>query len=58
MEKNTIYIKVIGGLISDIDNIPEGITIKILDYDIQGAEEDRLTKDEEGEDCVESIWEG
>jgi hypothetical protein len=55
---NTIHVYVRGGVIQDIDNIPEGVTVKVFDYDIDGADDDRLSKDENGKDCHLGIWEG
>lgn len=32
-----------GGLIHDIQDIPKGITIRIMDFDVEGADEEDVT---------------
>jgi len=59
-ERNAILVTVEGGNLSNIINIPKGITIIVRDYDVENTCEDdeRITQDDDGEDCFESIWEG
>lgn len=38
----TIYME--GGVIQDITGIPEDINLKVVDWDVDGIEENRLTK--------------
>ena len=45
-EEITIYVE--GGVIHDITGIPEGIKVKVVDWDVDGVEEERLTKLEGG----------
>lgn len=49
----TIYME--GGVMQDITGIPEGTTVKVVDWDIDGIEENRLTKLEAGMALV-SEW--
>ena len=52
-----ILIVVDGGVIQDII-FPPGCTTKIIvrDYDIEGTEEDALSLNEDGEECLESEY--
>lgn len=52
-EEITIYME--GGVIHDIMDIPEGIKVKVVDWDVDGVEEERLTKLEGGMALV-SEW--
>lgn len=45
---NEITIDMEGGLIQDITGIPEGVKIRIVDWDIDGVEEKDLTKLKDG----------
>ena len=56
-EKHVITVGVYGGLVQWIKGIPPNICVVVRDYDIDGAEPDCLTKDEDGSACVESRWE-
>ena len=55
-----ILITVEGGVIQDI-RIPKGCNakVKVRDYDCDETPEtdDRVTLDEQGDECYESIWE-
>ncbi|MCC6681650.1 MAG: hypothetical protein IT445_12175 [Phycisphaeraceae bacterium] len=46
-----------GGVISNV-KVPVGIKVLVRDYDIDGAERDRLQKDKDGRECAVSTWEG
>ena len=48
----TVRIAVEGGVIQDID-CPRGVKIIVHDYDVDGISADELTKDDEGDDCIE-----
>lgn len=53
----TIIIDVEGGLIQEIHDKPDNITIVIRDYDIEGSEEDKITLDENNKGYVEiEFW--
>lgn len=60
-ELETIIVYVCGGVIQDIQNIPEGIQIRVQDYDIDNLTDKELHEetepDEEGNPCVVGIWE-
>ncbi len=55
--KKSIVITMDGGLIQEIEGIPQDVVIVVRDYDVEGVDEDDLTKDENGNECFESIWE-
>jgi hypothetical protein len=40
-----------GGIL-DISECPPGVEVVVHDYDIQEVDEDRLTEDEDGRECV------
>lgn len=46
-----------GGVIQDIRNIPDNLTIRVLDYDIDGIAVEKLKEDDESNPCIVSIWE-
>ena len=54
---NKIVITMEGGLIQDIQGIPDGVVILVRDYDVEGADDTELTQDENGDACYELIWE-
>ena len=57
-EKNmkTVEITMEGGVIQDIE-VPKGVRVVVRDYDTDSIPEDELTKDDHGDDCIETIWE-
>jgi len=56
-DKKTITITVEGGVIQGIAGIPEDVRIVVKDYDVEGAEPNNLSHDENGNACVVSEWE-
>lgn len=60
----TIKIYVQGGMIQEIENIPKGITIEVMDFDTEGADEENITKldvagcSRYGDECFLSIYNG
>lgn len=54
MKSMKIFVQ--GGLIQDIQDIPDGLKIDIYDYDIDGLDEKELTKDGKGKDCYIKEW--
>lgn len=56
-EKKTITVGVYGGIVQWIQGIPEDVRIVVHDYDIDGAEDRVLSRDENGDKCVEAVWE-
>ena len=55
--KKSIVITMEGGLIQEIEGIPQDVVLVVRDYDMEGAGDDELTLDENGDACFESIWE-
>jgi len=57
MSNNKVIKITIKGGIADIeDEIPEGIIVMLIDYDIDGTEETSLSQDAEGKNCIVSIY--
>ena len=52
----TVKITMEGGVIQDIA-CPEGVRVIVRDYDTDGISADELTKDDNGDNCIETIWE-
>ena len=51
-----VRITVQGGVIQDVQ-VPEGVQVVVHDFDTDGTEPDRLSRDENGDECVVNIWE-
>ena len=51
-----VKIIVRGGVIQDVQ-VPEGVQVVVHDYDTDGTEPERLSRDENGDACVVNIWE-
>jgi len=52
----TVRVTVEGGVVQWVE-VPEGVTVIVRDYDVDGSEEDQLDQDENGDQYVEAIWE-
>lgn len=52
-----IIVHVEGGLIHKIQNIPQGLSVEVRDYDTDGIDPERLTDTPDGEAAV-SVYEG
>ena len=51
--KCIIYVTVQGGLVQDVRNVPPGIEVRVIDYDIEGAEAQCVEPSPlDGEACV------
>jgi hypothetical protein len=55
---NNKVIKVIvrGGVVTIEDEVPEGVIVIVVDYDTDGDTSDRVQKDEDGDECIVSIY--
>lgn len=62
---NQIIVTVDGGVIQDISYIPKGVTVKVIDYDVEGGDPENFTRipqtDDKGridgwEDAYVSVW--
>ena len=51
----TVKVYIVGGTVQDVD-VPPGVTVEIYDYDIQGVDPIRLSKDDSGANCVNVIY--
>ncbi len=58
MKIKEIKVIVFGGLVQDIQGKPEGIRVKVLDYDNEGIDEEHpCAKEINGEWIFVGIWE-
>ena len=57
MRKKTITVGVYGGLVQWIQGIPKDVRVVVHDYDIDSVGAEDLVRDENGDPCVESVWE-
>jgi len=51
-----IEITVEGGLVQAVEGIPADVEVWVNDYDVDGAEEDRLFTDANGDQCNRFQW--
>lgn len=53
-----IVITVEGGLIQDVQ-IPKNcnISVKVMDFDVEGCEDDEVKTNSTGDEYIESVWE-
>ena len=51
-----VRVTVEGGVVQHID-CPKGVRGIVRDYDCEGVEAESLKQDDNGDDCIESIWE-
>ena len=56
-DKQTVTISLEGGMVSEV-NAPGNVEVVIYDYDIDGTEESRLSRDAESRHCVRTLWGG
>ncbi len=50
-----IIVTVRSGVIQDISSIPEGVTVKVVDFDTDGVDEDRLESWEEDGSTLKAV---
>jgi hypothetical protein len=51
-----ITITVEGGVVQSVEGIPRGVTVRVLDFDTDGADDDSLTALPNGEKASVSEW--
>lgn len=60
-----IEISIKGGVVVGVEKLPNYISpewgsedaeVEIRDYDVEGMDEERISKDESGEECAISTW--
>jgi len=44
-----IIVKIMGGVVAEVANIPEGVTVEVRDYDVEGSEGPFQYDEDEGE---------
>jgi hypothetical protein len=54
--RQTVRVFMEGGVIHDM-HVPRGITVFVRDCDVEGVEPERIQRDENGHEFVESVWE-
>jgi hypothetical protein len=52
MKPHTIEIHIEGGVVHDVRQLPRNTIVRIIDYDIDGVEPERLTTLENGDEVV------
>lgn len=55
MIQPTVNVFMEGGVIHNVE-VPEGVKVVVYDYDTEGADADRLSKDGKGDDCLITTW--
>jgi hypothetical protein len=51
-----VVVTVVGG-VAYLREIPRGVRVRVVDYDVEGVEEDSLDLDDDGNPCVVSEYE-
>lgn len=54
-EKKPLYIIMDGGIIQEVLNVPDGVDLQVIDYDVDGVDLDRITKSplDPEQDCIQ-----
>ena len=55
-EPRTITVTMQGGLVADVDGIPPGVRVRVLELDVEGMEEEDLVTLPDGKQAIENIW--
>jgi hypothetical protein len=55
LPSHVITVTVEGGVIQDVENVPPGVTVRVLDFDTDGAEEEAAV-DVNGQPARESLY--
>ena len=55
LETKTVHVFMEGGVIQDIQ-MPEGVQVKVYDYDIEDVDPDQIKKDGNGDECTIAVW--
>ncbi len=50
-----VVVTVEGGVVQHVE-CAEGVRVVVRDYDTEGVEDDLLSRDEDGNECVEAVW--
>lgn len=54
---NKIIITVKGGVIQNIQNVPEKLAVIVQDFDTDGMDPDKLSTTKSGDEYLEYVWE-
>jgi len=57
-DPGVIIVTVEGGVVQSVDGVPRGITVRVLDFDTEGTEEECLTALPNGGKACVSEWSG
>ena len=55
-ESKTITLTMQGGLVADVDGIPPGLRVRVLELDVEGMAEEDLVTLPNGTQAIENIW--
>lgn len=55
-EPSTIIVTMQGGLVADVEGIPPGLRVRVLELDVEGMDEDDLVKLPNGKQAIENTW--
>jgi len=53
---NKIIITVDGGIIENIENVPEGVVVEVRDFDTEGIDDDSKISVIDGKEAVVTLW--
>lgn len=54
----TITIRVEGGVVQSVEDVPEDVTVRVVDYDVEGVPDDECDHDDAGEPCCIALHDG
>jgi hypothetical protein len=55
-DPRTITVTMQGGLVADVDGIPPGCRVRVLDLDVEGMDTEDLITLPDGQQATENIW--
>jgi hypothetical protein len=56
MAMQTITISLKSGLVQDVEGIPDNVKVRVLDFDVDGADVNRLIRLPDNSKALEKIW--
>ena len=54
--RRVVEVIVQGGMVANVKGLPKGMELRIMDYDIEGVDEEALKKDKDGDEYNEVVW--
>lgn len=49
---HTITVRVDGGMVTEVEGVPEGVTVRVVDYDVDGVDEADTVELEGGDRAI------